>query len=872
MGAVVVFVGRLPELARLEGLAREGTELVTLRGPGGAGKTRLAREHAARERDVVFVDLSAARTAHEVALAIGSALGATADADAHPDADVATLARAMRARRALVVMDNVEQLDAAARAVVASIAGGGARVLATSREPLGDAREVIVDVGPLEEAPALALFDAVAARGGAGVDRETARAIVARLDALPLAIELAAARAALLGGAELLARLDRKLDVVASTTRGLPVRHASLRATIAWSWDLLDTDERAALQACATFEGAFDAVLAEAVIGGGESAALGALERLRARALLHAVDGATVRPMFRLLEAVRDYVRETVSTDALFVRHAAAVVARCEVGAEAVRRGEDAVAALALHQADLFAAARRGGPLRARAALALSALLAVTGPPSAVVESVSAVVGDADALVAARLLVARAAAHRATGAFDAARADVAAALSKASAIATPTAEKEAVHDARVVRADALRVEAAVSRTLGDAEGAVAHLTEALAIYREVGARAREGFALGDIAAAHQSAGRLTSARDVHARAIAIHVATKSRRAEGEGRSHLAVATHRAGDPAAAIALHERALAVHRETSHRRLEGAELLHLGFVHHEIGAPGAARDAFGRARATLAAAGALGLEALALVLAARLAVDENDPHAATVLLAEAGDVASWPRLAATRLLVAGHLATARGDAQTARDAYTASLVASRDVVVGFEALTPAYLAFALRRAGGARAREEAARQVEDARARVARFENPHLGVALAILVGASRDADARAAASSSEVRRALAFAGTRRALRVAAGARQVVLPDGRLVDLSRRKNVVAILAALARERRARPGRAVAPDVLLAAGWPGERMRAEAATKRLHTAIWTLRSLGLEGVLLTRDDGYLLDPSVPADIEDLD
>jgi DNA-binding SARP family transcriptional activator len=95
--------------------------------------------------------------------------------------------------------------------------------------------------------------------------------------------------------------------------------------------------------------------------------------------------------------------------------------------------------------------------------------------------------------------------------------------------------------------------------------------------------------------------------------------------------------------------------------------------------------------------------------------------------------------------------------------------------------------------------------------------------------------------------------------------------VLPDGRAIDLSRRKNVVAILAALARERRMKPGSPISADALLAAGWPGERMRAEAATKRLHTAIWTLRSLGLEGILLTKDDGYLLDPSVPAEIEGL-
>ncbi|HEY8073956.1 MAG TPA: tetratricopeptide repeat protein [Labilithrix sp.] len=832
-----VLVGRVSELARLEALAREGAELVTLRGPGGVGKTRLATEHAP---SAVFVDLASARTARETTTAFATALGITIDESGAADA----IARAARVRRALLVADNAEQLDADARAVVASFAGGGARVIATSREPLGDPREVIVDVEPLAEADALSLFGAA---GGGAVDAETARAVIARLDALPLAIELAAARASLLGGAELLARLDKKLDVVASTTRGLPARHASLRATIAWSWELLDDAERAALRACATFEGPFDATLAEAVRGEGD--ALDALDRLRARALLHVSDAKRERPTFRLLEAVRDFVRDAGENDAFYTRHAEALLARCEPAADAVARGADAIADLARHRGDLVAAARRvRGPLAARAALTVAALLGVTGPASDAVAILSAVLPVSEPLLAARVHVARAAAHRAVGGFDAARADLRAAGEIAS-----------------VRADVLRVEGAIARTLGDASTAIAKLDEALAIHRAAGERAREGILLNELGAALQSAGRLAAAREKHERAIAIHVATKSRRAEGEGRSHLAVATHRAGEPAAAIPLHEQALAIHRETRHLRLEGAELLHLAFVHHELGAPGAAREAFERARATLAAAGARDLEALAIVLAARLAVDENDLARAAALLVESEEASgsTWSRLAAMRALAAGHLAMARGDAAAARASYAASLAHSSDVVVGFEALTPAYLALA-----------DVASRAEHlalARERVARFENPNLAVALAVLAGEQRDVDPGALAKSSEVRRALAFTGTRRALRVESGARRLVLPDGRAIDLSRRKNVVAILAALARERRMKPGSPISADALLAAGWPGERMRAEAATKRLHTAIWTLRSLGLEGILLTKDDGYLLDPSVPAEIEGL-
>ncbi len=112
-------------------------------------------------------------------------------------------------------------------------------------------------------------------------------------------------------------------------------------------------------------------------------------------------------------------------------------------------------------------------------------------------------------------------------------------------------------------------------------------------------------------------------------------------------------------------------------------------------------------------------------------------------------------------------------------------------------------------------------------------------------------------------------MAFAGARRALAIENEGRRVVLPDGSTIDLSRRKNVRLVLLALAEARLTAPGTAVLPETLLEAGWSGERMRADAATKRLHTAIWTLRSVGLEALLLTVGDGYLLDPRTDLTIQ---
>jgi tetratricopeptide (TPR) repeat protein len=542
-------------------------------------------------------------------------------------------------------------------------------MLVTSRELLGAPDEIAIAIEPLAEDDAVALFEALA-----GSTSAEARAIVRRLDALPLAIELAAARVPLLGMTELLARLDRKLDVLGTGKEDRPARHATLRAAIAWSWDLLDDDDRAALMACATFEAPFDAALAEAVIGGAEADALDRLERLRTRALIHAATDERGQRTLRLLESVRDFAR--VASEAsehvadLRLGHAAAVVARCEPFAEDARCGKDTLAPLEARRADLVAASRHPGPMMARATLALATLLMISGPASDAVADIDRVLdtnasggGAPDPTTRARLLVAKGDALRAMGRLTEARA----ALDLASELARDLRDRPNSPSARLVEAEAARILGSVKRALGSVTEALAHKEAALATYRAIGDRAREGICFGEIGAVHQSQGRLTEAKSFHAAAIAIHVTTGSRRAEGVDRSYLAVATHRAGDPAAAVALHEQALAIHRDVGHRRLEGAELLHLGFEHHELGALPTARAALADARHVLIAAGARGLEALALVLAARVEVDAGDGATALLRLAEAAQMApaSWPRVAATRQLVEGHLAMASGAA---------------------------------------------------------------------------------------------------------------------------------------------------------------------------------------------------------------
>lgn len=745
------FVGRASERSAIE-----AARVSSIHGPGGAGKSRLALEIA----PAFLLDCDGVVTIAELRERFAREIG-----NGDP-------AHALAARGLGLIADEVDRLDPDAISWLASFEG---RVILTSRRPIEV--EPRIALGGLDAEAALELFTALAG------ECEEARVIVDRVDRLPLAIELAAGRVALLGGRELLARLDRQLET-------LP----ALRAAIAGSWSLLDDVEKTTLIACARFDDTFDAELVEA--SGGDLDALG---RLR-DSLLVADASSEGRPRFRLAESVRAFAREHADEDSRWIQ---ALLARARVLSAALRNGADAD--LAAYRADLLA-------LGTTEALELVAPLL---PPSEILWRTEGVASD-------RLRIDRAEALRSLGRLADARREI-------GAVARD--------------AEAARVEAAILRTLGESARAIEILESV----------PRSGFILDALGSCLQSAGRLAEARERHAEAVAMHVANGAARAEALARSHLAVATQRMGDPARAIPLHEHALAMHRDL---RLVGAEMLHLAFAKHELG--GGSASLFANAKSKLAEAGAIALESMAAMLAARFALDEGDFVRASLELADARRLLSpdWPRLVATERLVAGHLAMSEGAFARALEAYDASLAASRDVEVGFELLTPAYRALAATRLGlGAEYTLPAA------------HENPHLRAAWEILAGRGSASNA----PSSEVRRAARFAGTSAPSALRLEANRLVLPDGRVIELGKRKNVRLVLACLFEARRSSPGAVVMPDALLAAGWPGEKMRADAATKRLHTAIWTLRSLGLDRVLLTKDEGYLLDPAVPVSLDEL-
>jgi predicted ATPase/DNA-binding CsgD family transcriptional regulator/transcriptional regulator with XRE-family HTH domain len=333
------FVGREREVAAVRDLLA-ASRLVTLVGPGGIGKTRLAVEVVTGTVDqladgVVFVPLASVRNADLVISAVAQALGIQ---EMGSRTLLDRLHSHLRTADLILLLDNFEHVLPAAEAVGSLLSScPRLRVLVTSRAPLRLSGEREFAVQPLAvpdrhslpppeqlgsyEAVRLFIERGSSVRPGLALTGDEATAVAeicARLDGLPLAIELAAARARVLTPQLLLERLQPSLPLLVGGPRDMPARQQTLTATIRWSYDLLDPAEQRLFRRLSVFVGGFTFEAAEAVCGDANLglAILDGLESLLAKSLLGRQDGDRHTPRFRMLETVREYALEQASAAA----------------------------------------------------------------------------------------------------------------------------------------------------------------------------------------------------------------------------------------------------------------------------------------------------------------------------------------------------------------------------------------------------------------------------------------------------------------------------------------------------------------------------------------------------------------------------
>jgi predicted ATPase len=909
--AATRFVGRAAALSALRKLFSEGARLCTVTGPGGIGKTRLASQYADlyaydyAQRGgggVWFCDLTNARTASDVIGVVGQVLGVVAAPPRATDA-AAQLGAAIGARgRLLLVLDNFEQVAAEAPATLERWIelAPRAHFLVTSREQLRVPGEVLFQVDsltlPEEEARGV---EEIAASEAVQLFVDRARmvrpsfelgphdapavaAIVRQLDGIPLAIELAAARAQVLSPAQLKERLRSRFEVLVGGPRGAAARQLSMRAAIDWSWDLLSDLERAALAQCAAFHGGFSLEAAERVLsldvpGGTAHAVLDVVDALRQRSLVRVEEGPDgVR--FGLYESIHAYAAERLrarpDAEATYARHAAYYLEAAEGWAAGMdRHGRVDLRRRLVAEVDNLRAVLEGATARGhatdalRAALCLVPILSARGPMGvdlAVLDEALGVPGarDVDRVLLARAMLARGDVERVQGSLPEARGDVAEAQRLASEASDAPVEGRA-----------LAAMGRIDHAAGNLDEALAAYTRALEVARASNDRDLEGRALGNMALIHRLR-RSEEALDVAQQALDIHRKVGNRRLEGDMLGILGTLHQGAGRTETARECYERALELLHHVGDRGLLASVLGNLGTLLQELGDLPQAAATEERALAIFRDLGVKRLEGCAMANVASIRTEAGDLEearrlydVAVEMLHAAGDAVHEGIFLAQK----GGVESALGRIEDAKASFAASdaLLAgwTNDPLYESASLQRGHLDIALARlADGANdptvARAHRARvweRIASAEQGGRAYRSDDVRIALRLLKRALEE-DAAAQGPRSSPRSAPSLT-----LYVTEDGRAFRAPGGKKVDLERRRAVRLILQRLAQHRVHAPGESLPLDTLLGAGWPGERVLPQAGASRVYVALGTLRRLGLRGLLVSRDGGYLLDPKVP-------
>lgn len=837
------FVGRATELQTLTQAIEGGARLVTLRGPGGVGKTRLIEEVRTRLRDSfrdvvpwVHVSLDDVVTAEGFVDRVVDALGGSG-----ARRDVTQL---LAARAPLVLtLDPFDRLIDTAPLLLDWLREVPTlSCIVIARQALGVPQEVAFDITPITDTEtAITLFEAIAQRHRAGfvlapADRAVAAEIVRELDGLPLAIDLAASRMAVMSPAALLHRLRNRFEVLRRTQEG-DSRHRALETSIAWSVELLSPLARDALAQCTVFRGGFSLEAAEAVVALYGSGTLDALQSLRERSLLDVTsDGNALDVRLALGHSVRAFAEALIPAaerEAAEDRHASYFVEHAERW-----YAENTVTSWSRISADrenLLAVVERilmRTSVSARSAdRALRALVAV-GP---------VLLREGALALCANYLERGLAVAKGSGA-----------------------------DPRL-QARSLALRASVKRRLDDAAGAERDYAEALVLAHHTGERALEARCCTAMARLALSRANPSGARDAMARAESLDGGAEDvRRTRG-----LLWMNERAWDKARlafeeTLAQAKRAQSTRGEIQDLRNLAALDLYTGRVEHAVTRLEAAlarAEASKDTRATIASQ--VGL-ALALAVSAHPTPEAESRAIALVEAASqrAHELGWSPQTQFARGVLGVIHATQRerGEARLLLSGVLASIqetTLAPDIRIVFCVA----LARIEMNAGNRGRAEELLQYARDAAPAAL---DSSLASFLAEGALASDSSIATPSPLTAWLLRIPSQEGTagveaeaRKPLTIGTDSMWFRVANEERVDLSKRKPLRLLLERLAEEAMRPEPRRLPWDDLLESGWPGEKMRADAGAHRVRVAISTMRKMGLRDVLRTEEDGYRIDPA---------
>ncbi|NUP12841.1 MAG: hypothetical protein HOW73_42930 [Polyangiaceae bacterium] len=840
-------IGRDDVVRRIEALVAS-RPLVTLWGPAGIGKTRVASHIVRRALDdgkkATFVDLSRVRDGALVLSVIGHELGIAATRIARPgDRLPEAIGTAVRdAGIALVVLDNVEQIGAALAPALIRIMASSSPThwLVTSRERLDLAGEATFELEPLAlpkssadvlEADATRLL--LARAGGRWTDPASLSPddipvlfeIVRELEGVPLAIELAAGRMGSLGLRAVAERLPARLDLLGRGARGAPERQASARGAILWSWELLTQQHQRALTAMAVFRGSFAIDAACAVV----HAALEPSSRQRATLPIDLVQDLRDKSLLRgagdgrlaMSESVRAFAAERAADlDAdVEVAHMQVFLALTRSGSPPPLSDRDNLMTAARTALDrskvehalellraLDAIVTRSGPFGLHVPLLDRAITSTVANSN---EAGGAITSELVAFVRS----ARGRAHAMAGRHAEAMRDLEDAVGILRASGPPGA-----------LAEALLARGTAALTLRDLTVASACYEEAVAVSDAAGDRLGAARARGNLAAVAHDARDFDGARRGYTQAIET--------LELIGASRLAAVLHG--------------------------------NLGLIDQELGHFAAARARFERAHIALEAQGDPRLLSLAIGHLGALSHEEGSLEAAIVDLERAARPLQDLGDKRSQAIAAGRLVAALADADRGAEARAVldqarKTLSESDDRIAFVLLELAGAFIALERV---RRNEGTNSALEDIRQRVATVVRCEAG--RHSVADVSDDARTALRILAARLSPLLTARKESRILYVTDGARRFRIGDGDLVDLEARRSARLIVAALvdALERRDRGG--LSQSDLFATGWPGERAAPAAVDNRVNVTLSFIRKAGLGPWLKSDEHGLFLDPSL--------